>query len=150
MTAEAMWHQYCVQNGIDEKTAYEEWPFCGGGPAADELAGLVLAGKKTATSSTCLAFETAHEAIPQVGSYSVILYDNGEAACIIRDTKVTLMPFDQVPKEHAYKEGEDDRSLEMWREVHVRAFTPDFEAVGKAFDEKAVCVLEEFEVVYLS
>lgn len=70
------------------------------------------------------------------------------AACIIRDMKVSVVPFDQVSVEHAYKEGEDDRSLEKWREVHRRAFSPDYEAAGLAFDESGDCVLEEFEVVW--
>ena len=33
------------------------------------------------------------------------------AACVIRDTKVSVVPFHQVSPEHAYKEGEGDRSL---------------------------------------
>ena len=71
-----------------------------------------------------------------------------EAACIIRDTKVSVVPFNQVSADHAFKEGEDNRSLKKWREVHRRAFTPDYKAVGLDFDEKGDCVLEEFEVVY--
>lgn len=46
------------------------------------------------------------------------------------------------------KRGEDDRSLEKWREVHRRAFAPDYRAAGMEFDENGDCVLEEFEVVY--
>ena len=38
--------------------------------------------------------------------------------------------------------------VKKWREVHRRAFTPDYKAVGLDFDEKGDCVLEEFEVVY--
>ena len=54
------------------------------------------------------------------------MFDNDEAACVIRDVKVSVVPFLQVSAEHAYKEGEDDRSLEKWREVHRRVFTPDY------------------------
>ena len=71
-----------------------------------------------------------------------------EAACIIRDTKVSIVPFNQVSAEHACKEAEDDRSLDKWREVHRRAFAPDYEAADLYFDETGDCVLEEFEVVY--
>ena len=78
----------------------------------------------------------------------MILFDNEEAACIIRDTKVSVVPFNQVSADHAFKEGEDNRSLNKWREVHRRAFTPDYEVAGLDFDEKGDCVLEEFEVVY--
>ena len=34
-----------------------------------------------------------------------------------------MVPFDEVDEEHAYLEGEGDRSLEYWREVHERFFT---------------------------
>lgn len=78
----------------------------------------------------------------------VFFFDNEEAACVIRDTKVSVVPFDQVNAEHAYKEGEDDRSLEKRREVHRRAFAPDYQAADLPFDESGEYVLEEFEVVY--
>lgn len=148
MTGEMMWQTYCRTANIDSKERHDMWKFCGGGVFADELAHLVLAGVKTATASTKLAYETAGEDLPRVGTYSVILFDNEEAACVIRDVKVSVVPFDQVSAEHAYKEGEDDRSLNTWREVHRKAFTPDYTDVGLSFDENGDCVLEEFEVVY--
>ncbi len=67
---------------------------------------------------------------------------------MLETIKVTIVPFCQVNAEHAYKEGEDDRSLHKWREVHRQAFAPDYAAVGLDFDENGACVLEEFEVVY--
>lgn len=143
-----MWQAYCSAAKIDPKTRHALWKFCGGGVFADELANLVLAGVKTAIASTKLAYELEGEDLPETGTYSVILFDNEEAACVIRDTKVSVVPFDQVSAEHAYKEGEDDRSLEKWREVHCRAFAPDYQAAGLPFDESGECVLEEFEVVY--
>ena len=148
MTGEEMWLEFCHAANVAEETPHDVWKFCGGGIFADELAKLVLAGIKTATASLKLAYELEAEPLPCVGGYSVILFDNEEAACIIRDTKVSIVPFNQVSPEHAYKEGEDDRSLEKWREVHRRFFTPDYEAAGRPFDEAGDCVLEEFEVVY--
>lgn len=147
MTAEQMWHAYCESSGVSEQTPYSAWAFCGGA-VGDELAQLVLAGTKTATASALLAFELEEEPLPNVGEYSVILLDNGEAAGVICDTKVTLVPFDEVSGEHACKEGEGDRSLAYWRQVHREAFAPDFEAAGKRFDEHGLCVLEEFALRY--
>ena len=148
MTGLEMWEEFCRKNHIDTDTKHDMWKFCGGGPFADELANLVLAGIKTATASAKIAYDTEGDEIPKAGDYSVILFDNDEAACVLRATKISVVPFDEVSAEHAYKEGEDDRSLEKWREVHRRAFTPDYEACGLEFDEKGLCVLEEFEVVY--
>ncbi len=148
MTGEMMWQTYCRAANIDSNERHDIWKFCGGGTAADELANLVLAGIKTATASTKLAYKLDDENLPEVGTYSVILFDTEEAACIIRDTKVSVVPFNQVSADHAFKEGEDDRSLSKWREVHRKAFAPDYKAIGLDFDEKGDCVLEEFEVVY--
>ncbi len=147
MTGNEMWQAFCHAAKIDENTEHEIWKFCGGGVMGDELAKLVRDGVKTATASAKIAYDTEGEELPGE-DYSVILFDNDEAACVIRNTKVSVVPFDQVSAEHAYKEGEDDRSLQTWREVHRRAFTPDYEAAGLEFDEKGDCVLEEFEVVY--
>lgn len=148
MTEQQMWESFCAQSGIAPDTPHEAWAFCGGGPFADELAALVLAGVKTATASPLIAYETEGAPLPAAGSYSVILYDDGQAAAVIRDTRVSLVPFTEVSAEHAFREGEGERTLTQWREIHRRAFTPDYLAAGKAFDENGICVLEEFELVY--
>ena len=93
MTGEMMWEAYCRTTNTNCNTRHDIWKFCGGGAAADELANLVLAGIKTATASTKLAYELDGENLPEVGTYSVILFDNEEAACIIRDTKVSYVPM---------------------------------------------------------
>lgn len=143
-----MWRQFCRQQQLAEDTPYDQWKFCGGGPCADELAQLVLQGIKTATASAAIAYACEHVPIPQEGCYSVILFDNDEAACVIRTDRVSVVPFDQVSAEHAYKEGEGDRSLETWREIHRRVFAPDYLAAVLPFDEQGDCVLEEFTVVF--
>lgn len=148
MTEKEMWSRFCSETGLDPKTPYEAWAFCGGGPVANELAALVLAGTKTATASSLIAFETEGAPLPESGCYSVILYEDGSAAGVIRDTKVSLVPFHEVSAEHAYREGEGTRTLKEWREIHRRAFTPDYHAAGKEFDERGICVLEEFELIF--
>lgn len=148
MTGEAMWRRFCSATNTPPDARHDVWKFCGGGAFADVLAKLVLAGIKTATASAKIAYETEGDALPEIGTYSVILFDNDEAACVIRDVQVSIVPFNQVSAEHAYKEGEDDRSLAKWREVHRRAFAPDYQAAGLDFDENGDCVLEEFEIVY--
>ena len=146
MKQEEMWSCYQKQN-LSAKM-YEAWAFCGGGEVGDRLAGLVLEGKKTATASARIAYETEGEELPKAGDFSVILYDNGEAACIIQTEKVSVVPFDEVSERHAYLEGEGDRTLAYWRKVHREAFSPDYEAAGTRFDEHGLCVLEEFCLVY--
>ena len=147
MTEKEMWSSFCSEYRIAPDTPYDAWAFCGGGPFANELAALVLDGTKTATASSLIAYETEGAPLPEPGCYSV-LYEDGTAAAVIRDTKVSLVPFDEVSPEHAYKEGEGTRTLEEWRDIHRRFFSPDYQAAGKEFDEKGICVLEEFRLIY--
>ena len=123
MSAEELWKL----SGISG--AYEAWAF---GEAQDELADLVAAGVKTATSSAYILYEIEQEPLPEAGDYSVILNSRDEAVCIIKTVKVTVLPYDQVPAEFAYKEGEGDRSLNYWREVHEAFFANELAEAGLA------------------
>ena len=138
MTAEELWRQ----SGLDGE--YEAWAF---GDHADQLAELVKAGKKTATCSLLCLYELENEPLPQIGEYSVILDSNDEAVCIIRTTNVYITSFDEVSKEHAFKEGEGNRTLDDWKKVHEKFFTEELKAVGKTFIGGIELVCEEFEVV---
>lgn len=83
-----------------------------------------------------------------MGEYSVILNDAEEAVCVIRTTKVDVVLFREVTAEHARKEGEGDRSLAYWRQVHEEFFTDCMAEAGLTFTEEMPVVCEEFEVVY--
>ena len=139
MTAEEMW----IQSGLTGE--YDAWSF---GDDADKLAQLVKDGIKTATCSAYCFYELDGEDLPEAGAYSIILDSDDQAVCITRTTKAYVTPFNQVTAEHAFKEGEGDRSLESWREAHIKFFTEDLKEAGLPFDEEMKLVCEEFEVVY--
>lgn len=139
MTAQEMWDR----SGL--KGNYQAWAF---GGAPDKLARLVLQGVKTATCSALALYEYENEEIPKVGDHSVILDSDDQAVCIIRTTKVYIAAFDQVSERHAYLEGEGDRSLEYWRQVHEEFFTEELKNIQQEFDTKMELICEEFEVVF--
>jgi len=139
LTAEELWKR----SGITG--TYEAWAF---GEAADKLAELVIRGIKTATCSAYDLYGIEGEPVPEAGEYSVILDSKDEAVCIIRTTKVTVIPFNLVSEEHAFKEGEGDRSLEYWREVHESFLSRELASVRLEFNEETKVVCEEFEVVF--
>lgn len=147
MTAETMWKAYCAASGIPADTAYSAWAF---GSAPDELAALVLAGVKTATASGYDLYFLPGEAepLPSVGEYSVVLDSRDAAVCVIRTERIRILPFDEVDAEQAWKEGEGDRSLAYWRQVHDAFFTEDFAACGVTFSHDSRIVCEEFQVVF--
>ena len=86
--------------------------------------------------------------LPQSGDYSIILNSKDEAVCVIQTTKTTVVPFDEVSKEHAYKEGEGDRSLAYWRDVHEDFFAEEFAETELEFNGQTRILCEEFQVVY--
>lgn len=118
------------------------------GVEADLLAHLVATGEKTATASAYPLYELENEPLPAIGAYSVILDSKDNAVCIIQTKKVTIVPFYEVSAEHAYKEGEGDKSLDFWREVHEKFFTECLNEAGLKFTLAMKVVCEEFAVVY--
>jgi uncharacterized protein YhfF len=67
--------------------------------------------------------------------------------CIVRTSKITICPFKDVTAEHAYKEGEGDRSLDYWRQVHKEFLESELESIDMAFSEDAKVICEEFELI---
>ena len=143
MDAQQMWKLFSEGKQIEAEC--EAWAF---GDAPDELARLVLEGEKTGTSSAHIWYELESEPLPKPGEYSVILDAKGEAICVIQTTKVYVTTFDQMTEEHAWKEGEGDKSLTYWRNVHKNFFTKELTEAGLCFDEKMEIVCEEFVRVF--
>ena len=125
--------------------SYDAWSF---GSDADALAQLVLKGVKTATASLRYAYELENCDLPKAGQYSVVQDAGEEAVCIIRTTKVYCTPFCEVTADHAWKEGEGDRSLSWWRKVHEAFFSEELRTAGMSFDPGMDVVCEEFELVF--
>lgn len=144
MTEKELWKEFITKNNIDD-CEYEAWSF---GAEPDLLAELVASGEKTATSSAYPLYALENEPLSKVGVYDVILDSKGEAVCVIQTKKVYVIPFKEVTAEHAYKEGEGDKSLDFWRKVHEKFFTECMEEVDLKFTSDMEVVCEEFEVVY--
>lgn len=56
--------------------------------------------------------------------------------------------FNHVSAEHAFKEGEGDRTLEYWRRVHENFLRNELASANKSFDGTTKVVCEEFEVIF--
>ena len=141
MTAEELWARFAAAHHI-EQDSYEAWAF-GGDP--DGLARLVLAGEKTATSSAYDLYSLEGEPLPQAGKYDVLLNSREKAVCILHTTRVYVTAFDAVTPDHARREGEGDKSLAYWRQVHEAFFSDCLRGAGLAFTPETRVVCEEFE-----
>ena len=144
MTPQEMWNKYKqISPSIGDEI--EAWAF---GVEANLLADLVLKGEKTATASAYDLYAVEAEPLPQEGTFDVILDSKDQAICIIEITKVSVQSFYQVSADHAFKEGEGDKSLAYWRQVHEAFFKDWLGEAGLTFTPDSKVVLEEFRKVY--
>ena len=88
----------------------------------DNLLDLILRKEKTGTSSLYDLYSYYNEELPKENSYSIILDKNDNARCIIKNKKVSILPFNEVNEKIAYLEGEGDKSLDYWVKEHKAFF----------------------------
>jgi uncharacterized protein YhfF len=110
----------------------------GDNPAlADELAALVLEGKKRAT---CWA--VCEGLLTTVGKRMVMLDGSGRPRAVLETVELSQCRFDDVDEQFAFDEGEGDRTLAFWRKAH-RAY---FSRRGQ-FEENMLLWCERFRIV---
>ena len=127
-------------------TGLERWHFEMSEGPANDLLGLVLEGKKRATSSSLLGYEIEGEPLPQEGALSVITWWDGTPGCVIRTTRVRVIPYREITFDIAKLEGEDD-DLASWQRNHQAFFEVEGRELGYVFSENMPVVFEEFEVI---
>lgn len=100
----------------------------------DRLIELVLAGKKTATTSLY-----CKDNVPSVNEESVLVFDNEKKACVTRTKKVIITEFKNINEDLFKFEGEEN--FEEWQNKHLKYFrsiNPDFNE-----DTKVVFIIFE-------
>jgi uncharacterized protein YhfF len=126
----------------------EAWAFGDGGEMADELGTLAIKGIKAGTASLVKEYEAENGTLPKAGDLSIILDGHGRPLGIIETTSVEIKPFKEVDAKFAYDEGEGDRSLKYWRQVHKRFIGRTCAEIGISFSEDLLVVCERFKVIY--
>lgn len=145
MQASELWNQFVTEHPEYKNKSYEAWNY---GVDPDELAHLTKDGTKTATTSGHELYALEGEELPKENEYSVILDSNNQAVCITKTTRVYVVPFNEVTADHAFKEGEGDRTLAYWKKVHTDFFVNEYKQSNTIFKEDSLVVCEEFEVIY--
>ena len=130
------------------KEVPESFYFCDNKKDADECAELVVKGIKQATATSLWWYEKNNEAIPKAGDQYVITDWDGNARAVIEMTKVEKVPYNKITSEFAKIEGEGDKSLKYWKEVHEAYYKREMEPFGDAFSEEMIIVCEYFKTKY--
>lgn len=145
MYAEELWNSFTQEYPQYKDAPYEAWAF---GVEADQLADLTAQGVKTATTSGYDLYELEDESLPKENEFNIILDNKDEAVCITQTKKVYIVPYNEVTEKHAFKEGEGDRTLNYWRQVHMDVFSEEYETYSLSFNSDSLVVCEEFELVF--
>lgn len=146
---EEFWKEFCAANPqINPNEPFQVWYFGLGTEDAEELANLVLAGKKRATASLVWEYEDKPEDAPILSGYSVVTDYAGNPKCVLRTTELRVLPFDEVDAEFAFDEGEGDQSLDYWRAVHWDYFSQRCAEIGKEPSLEMPINCERFELLY--
>ena len=149
--AAALWRTYVAGLPVDHphRTVRVTAFSFGDSPAlADELAALVVAGRKQATASLPIQFEADGAAFPAAGDVSIVTRGDGTPVAIIETTDVCMVPFGAVDAAFAHAEGEGDRSLTSWRAAHKAFFGRVLVRLGGRLDESSLVVCERFRLLY--
>lgn len=148
-SARALWGDYLDKH---LEHAFADAPevvyFCDNGKDADECAELVKKGIKKTTSHSLLGLQYRNEPLPKIGDFKVVTDWEGKAQCLIRTTKVNFKPFFSIDAAYAHLEGEGDKSLEHWKQVHWDYYSRELEPFGRVPRESMIIVCEEFEKVF--
>lgn len=145
---ERFWQEFLAEKGLPSNTRYNEcFHFELSEYWANELLRLVMRGKKRATSSSLRGYEIEGDDLPVKGQYSIVTDWDGIPRCVIRTTRVQIIPFKDITFELAKKEGED-KTLEEWSKKHISFFKEEGARLGYEFSEEMSVIFEEFHLEY--
>ena len=150
-SVDEMWRRFLASIGETPESTervVQWWSFSDNQADADELWRLVVDGTKQATAPSLWYFEESGEPVPKPGDLDVIVDWSQTARCIIRTTRVDVVPYLEVDEEFAAVEGEGDGSLAYWQRVHWPYYQRELEPFGRRPEPDMPVVCQRFEVVF--
>jgi uncharacterized protein YhfF len=93
-------------------------------------------------------FTSVKEPLPRTGDVSIILCGDGNPLAIIECTDLKTVPFQSVDAAFAAMEGEGDKSLTYWRDVHAEYFTRVCDRLGGTFAASTPVLCQTFRLLY--
>jgi len=115
---------------------------------ADELAALIQGGRKRAHATLERDFEVEGDELPRPGDHVVVLDGRGRPQAIVRTKHVERRYFNEIDDEFAFEAGEGECTLAWWLTAHRQDFAERAEREGFQVGERAVLILEYFELVW--
>ncbi|MGM9971618.1 MAG: ASCH domain-containing protein [Anaeroplasmataceae bacterium] len=139
MTYLDMWSQFLTNNQIED-VDYGVFQY-----DKEDLEKL-MSGKIKAEISPYEVIRVNDYAIPFVGDYNIVIDDSDNAICVIKTTKVSIVPFNDIKEVDAIKLGFD--GLKEFRNIYKDILTSELKEININYQDEALCVIEEFEIIY--
>jgi uncharacterized protein YhfF len=144
---EAFWLEY--QRACNPQVeGFSATAFGASRAVADELAALIASGTKRAHATLERDFEAEGDDLPRPGEHVVVLDGRGTPQAIVRTRHVERRYFADIDAEFAFECGEGDRTLAWWLVAYRQEFAERAEAQGFQVGERAVLILEYFDLVW--
>lgn len=143
------WQAFAQTRAVDPTPRFiEAFYFDDNESSANELAALVVSGRKRATAALLWAYDAEGQRLPEPGDLGIVTDFDGNPVCIVETTRVDTVAFCEVSAEFAATEGEGDGSLQYWRSAHEAFFGRECERLARTPGADMPVVCERFEVVY--
>jgi uncharacterized protein YhfF len=144
-----MWKEFQEANPNFANIEFtDSFHFCDNEKDAQECATLVKTSVKQATSTSKWWFEQHQEELPVIGNLYVICDWYGIAKAIVETTHIEQVPYKDITEEYAAIEGEGDKSLKHWKEIHWAYYTREMEEFGETPNEDMVIICERFKTLF--
>lgn len=141
------WEKVKKEKGIEGEFA-DAFGFGDTPELRQELLELILEGKKRASTNLLIESKIMGYPSSKLGQYNVILDGEGRPAAVIKTVSLRKARFKDVDEEHAYWEGEGDRTVETYLKEHIKYYTRIGKTLGFEFHEDLEVEFESFVLVY--
>jgi uncharacterized protein YhfF len=150
-TADAFWRRYVgtlAAGHLHRQARPDVFAFGDSPSLADELAALVVAGRKRATASLPVEFTSEGLPLPVAGDVSIVTRGDGSPVAIIELVEVRHIPFQSVDAAFAAEEGEGDGSLAFWQAAHREYFSRVAARIGGEFSATSHVICQRFRLLW--
>lgn len=143
------WQSFLVAHPqVGELPRPAHFYFCDNAKDANICADLVVQGVKQATAASLWWYTTNNETLPKVGNHYIIINWSGVPKAVIQTADVSVMTFGTVDSDFAYAEGEGDRSLAFWQDVHRSYYARELGCDENDIADDFEIVCHRFKTVY--
>lgn len=141
---QGFWTRFRTATGTATPEPADVFRFGDSVEMSNELLGLILCGRKTATCALARWYGPGQAPLPVTGDLFLILDGKDQPRCVIRTVSVEVRSVKDVDADFALAEGEGDLTLGWWRAAHMEFWRREAERENFVFSCDLDAVLHRF------